>query len=174
MHDKSPSPSPAPGEPLPAASGASGSGSPRALVGWRVLALVYDALPALALWLAVGALFVAGYTLAGHPVRENIKPLSALQWIEWLCCWLVTGAYAVLSWRRGGQTLGMRPWRLRVTGAQGGPAPVRELAKRYAWGTLSLLLAGAGFWWAWFDRERLTWHDRLSGTRMVREPKSGP
>ena len=30
---------------------------------------------------------------------------------------------------------------------------------------------GAGFWWAWFDRDRLTWHDRMSGTRMVREPK---
>jgi hypothetical protein len=32
-----------------------------------------------------------------------------------------------------------------------------------------LLLAGAGFWWAWMDRERLTWHDRVSGTRMLRE-----
>ncbi len=136
-----------------------------------MLALAYDALPALALWLAVAAVFVAGYALGGHPLRENIKPFSALQWIEWLCCWLVTGAYAVLSWRRGGQTLGMRPWRLRVTDPQGAPAPVAALARRYAWGSVSLLLAGAGFWWAWIDRERLTWHDRLSGTRMVREPK---
>lgn len=143
----------------------------QALVGWRLLALVYDALPVLALWLLVGAVFAIGHTLAGHPVRENIKPFSALQWIEWLCCWLVTGAYAVLSWRRGGQTLGMRPWRLRVTDPQGGPAPVRSLAARYAWGSLSLLLAGAGFWWAWIDRERLAWHDRLSGTRLRREPK---
>lgn len=145
--------------------------TPRALVGWRLLALLYDALPVLALWLLVGAVFTVGYTLAGHPVRENIKPFSALQWIEWLCCWLVTGAYAVLSWRRGGQTLGMRPWRLRVTDAAGGAASRAALLRRYAWGTASLLLAGAGFWWAWIDRDRLTWHDRHSATRLSRTPR---
>ena len=144
---------------------------PRALIGWRLLALVYDALPVLALWLLVGTVFTVGYLLAGHGVRENIQPFSALQWIEWLCCWLITGAYAVVSWQRGGQTLGMRPWRLRVTDAAGNPAPRDALLRRYAWGTVSLLLAGAGFWWAWIDRERLTWHDRLSGTRMVRRPR---
>jgi len=37
--------------------------------------------------------------------------------------------------------------------------------------TLSLLLGGLGFWWAWLDRQRLTWHDRASGTRVVRMPK---
>ncbi len=143
----------------------------RALVGWRLLALVYDALPVLALWLLVGAAFTLGYVVSGHPPRENIAPLSALQWLAWLCCWIVTGAYAVLSWRRGGQTLGMRPWRLRVTDAQGNPASTRALVQRYALGTVSLLAAGAGFWWAWFDRDRLTLHDRVSATRMIRMPK---
>jgi uncharacterized RDD family membrane protein YckC len=90
--------------------------------------------------------------------------------LEFGVMWLVTGAYAVLSWRYGGRTLGMRPWRLRVAAADGRPARMSMLAYRYAIGTLSLLLAGAGFWWAWFDRERLTWHDRASGTRMLREP----
>ena len=155
----------------PAPPRASGTNPERALIGWRVLAMIYDALPVLALWLLVGAVFTVGYTLAGHPVHENIRPFSALQWLEWLCCWLIAGAYAVLSWRRGGQTLGMRPWRLRVTDPQGDPAATGALAKRYAWAALSLLLAGAGFWWAWFDRDRLTWHDRLSGTRMRRLEK---
>jgi uncharacterized RDD family membrane protein YckC len=67
----------------------------------------------------------------------------------------------------------MRPWRLRVVGADGGNAPVSALLRRYAVGTLSLLIACVGFWWAWLDRDGLTWHDRLSGTRMVREPKRG-
>lgn len=144
---------------------------PRALVGRRMLALLYDALPVLALWLLVGAVFTAGYALTGHPLRENIKPFSALQWIEWLCCWLVTGGYAVVSWRRGGQTLGMRPWRLRVVDARGDAATPRQLWLRYAVGTLSLLAAGLGFWWAWFDRDRLTWHDRASETRLRQVPR---
>jgi uncharacterized RDD family membrane protein YckC len=144
---------------------------PAALIGWRVLALVYDFWPALALWMVAGTAFTVGYTLAGHDPHQNIAPFSPLQLLLWLLCWLLAGAYAVISWHRGGQTLGMRPWRLRVVGLDGSPAGYRALAWRYAVGTASLLLGGLGFWWAWLDRDRLTWHDRASGTRMRRAPK---
>lgn len=142
-----------------------------ALIGWRVLALVYDFWPVLALWMLASAAFTFGYTWSGHATRENIPPFSALQWVLWLVCWLLTGAYALLSWRRGGQTLGMRPWRLKVVSIDGSAPTWRALATRYAVGSVSLLLAGLGFWWAWFDRERLAWHDRASSTRMVRLAK---
>lgn len=146
---------------------------PAALIGWRLLALLYDFWPVLALWMLVSAAFTVGYTLSGHAARENIAPLSALQWVLWLCCWAITGVYALLSWRRGGQTLGMRPWRLRIVGADGAAPGWRALLLRYAVATVSTLAGGLGFWWAWLDRDRLTWHDRVSGTRMVREPKRG-
>jgi uncharacterized RDD family membrane protein YckC len=144
---------------------------PRAHTGWRLLSLLYDLWPVLALWMVLGALFAVAYTLAGHDKRENIAPFSALQILLWLCCWVVTGFYAVLSWRRGGQTLGMRPWRLKVVATDSLTPTWRALWLRYAVGTLSLLLGGLGFWWAWVDRDKLTWHDRASGTRMVRLPK---
>lgn len=144
---------------------------PRAHVGWRLLALFYDLWPAAALWFLLAFLFNVALLLAGHDARESIAPFSALQWLLWLACWLAAGAYATTSWRRGGQTLGMRPWRMRVRAADGAPAAWRALWLRYAVGTLSLLLAGFGFWWAWLDRDRLTWHDRASGTRLIREPK---
>lgn len=144
---------------------------PRALVGWRMLALAYDLFPALALWMLASAGFTLGYYLAGHDARQNIAPFSPLQLALWLLCWLLAGTYAVVSWRHGGQTLGMRPWRLRVLAADGGRPGLRALAMRYAVGTLSLLPAGLGFWWAWLDRDRLAWHDRASGTRLVREPR---
>lgn len=134
-------------------------------IGWRLLALFYDLWPAAAMWMAVAALFL---------VAEGNRPLapwSAMQGLLWLTCWTLTGAYAVASWRRGGQTLGMRPWRLRVVAPDGGAAARRALWVRYAVGTLSLLAGGLGFWWAWLDRDALTWHDRMSGTRLVREPK---
>lgn len=144
-----------------------------ALVGRRLLAMVYDLLPVLALWFLLGFVFTVGYTLAGHGVRENIAPWSALQWLLWLCCWLVTGGYATISWKRGGQTLGMRPWRLRVVAADGGAPSWSTLWRRYAVATVSLLAGGLGFWWAWFDRDRLAWHDRASATRLERLPKRG-
>lgn len=143
----------------------------RPWIGWRLLALFYDLWPAAAMWMLLSAVFNAGFYLAGHDAGEILAPFTALAWLLWLACWLVTGAYAVASWRRGGQTLGMRPWRLRVAGTDGRAAPPRALWTRYAIGTLSLFTGGLGFWWAWLDRDRLTWHDRASGTRLVREPK---
>lgn len=144
---------------------------PRALLLWRVLAMAYDALPVLALWMLAGTLFTLAYTFSGHAQRENIAPFSAWQWLLWAVCWAVTGWYATASWRRGGQTLGMRPWRLKVQSIDGTPLRRGQLWLRFAVGTLSLLLGGLGFWWAWVDRQRLTWHDRASATCMVRMPK---
>lgn len=144
---------------------------PDALIVRRLMAMFYDLWPALALWMLMSALFNLGYRLAGHGEREILKTGSALGVLLWLCCWLVTGAYAVISWSRGGQTLGMRPWRLRVVGADGTSPTRKQLLMRYLIGTLSLLLGGIGFWWAWLDRDRRTWHDRVSGTRVVRVEK---
>lgn len=133
-------------------------------IGWRLLALVYDLFPVAGLWFLVAAVFVL---LHGDAVTGG-----ALGWLEFVALWSVTGAYAILSWRRGGQTLGMRPWRLRVRAPDGGAAPVGALLVRYAVGTLSLLAGGLGFWWAWVDRDALAWHDRASHTRLVREPRA--
>ena len=144
---------------------------PPRLLLWRWLALFYDLWPALALWMVVSALFTVGYQLDGHASRENIAPFSAWQWLLWLCCWGITGVYATVSWRRGGQTLGMRPWRLHLRGSDGTAPGWAALWRRYSVGSVSLLLGGLGFWWAWVDRDRLTWHDRASRTRLVRVPK---
>jgi len=163
MHDHAP---PASGSETPEPTA-----RPAAFVGRRLLALSYDAFPVLALWMVVAVPFaLADVALSGDP-RHNIGPFSTMQWLLWAACWMVTGAYAVQSWRRGGQTLGMRPWRLRVVAADGGPATTLASCVRFAVGTLSLLAGGLGFWWAWVDRERLAWHDRASRTRLVRIEK---
>lgn len=150
--------------------------SQRPLVGWRLVALVYDLFPVIALWLLLSAAFTVGFTVLGHhDPRDNIRPFSLLAWLLWIGCWLVTAAYVLVSWRRGGQTLGMRAWRLRVVEAGGGQPSWRALWLRFLVGHASLLLGGLGFWWAWFDRDKLAWHDRASGTRLVRVSKdAGP
>lgn len=140
-----------------------GSHPPRALVGWRLLALAYDVLPVLALWFVVAAGFTAAH---GDAVRGG-----ALGLVEFAVLWAVAGVYATLSWRRGGQTIGMRAWRLRVTDAEGGAPRWRALWLRYLVGAIGLLAGGLGFWWTWIDRDRLAWHDRASGTRMQRIDK---
>lgn len=145
---------------------------PQALLLWRLLSLFYDLWPVLAMWMLIAVPYTLGYTfLGGHDSHQNIPPFSPLWWLLWLTCWAASGLYATFSWRRGGQTLGMRPWRLRVVTADGAPPTMANLWRRYAVGTLSLALGGLGFWWALFDRDRLAWHDRASHTRLVRLPK---
>ncbi len=129
-------------------------------LGKRLLALLYDLFPAFGLWFVIAALFTA---MHGDAVRGGW--LGA---IEFAVLWLVTGLYATLSWRYGGQTLGLRAWHLRVVSADESRSRWSQLWLRYALGGASLLLLGAGFWWAWFDPDRRTWHDRASGTRLLR------
>ncbi len=131
-------------------------------LGWRLIALIYDALPALALvFVSSGLLLLAR---GGAPVA----PGSIAAYVELALFWLVCGGYAVLSWQRGGQTMGMRPWRLRVVDQAGIAPSLRQLLIRYLIGTVSLGIFGLGFFWSLIDREQRTWHDLASRTRLVR------
>ena len=134
-------------------------------LGWRLLALVYDFFPVLAIWMLVSGTFLL---LRGG---RGVAPDSAGAWLEFAALWGVTGLYAVLSWRRGGQTLGMRPWRLRVVAADGTAPTTRLLWLRYAIATLSTAACGLGLLWSLVDRERRTWHDLATRTLFVRVEK---
>jgi uncharacterized RDD family membrane protein YckC len=131
-------------------------------LGWRLLALLYDFFPALALWFATS---LAVYLLRG---KVPVRPDSLAAYAEFVVLWLLTGAYAVISWRRGGQTIGMRPWRLKVVTSNGRLASWRALCLRYVVATVSTLVFGLGLLWCLVDRERRGWHDLAAGTRFVR------
>ena len=132
--------------------------------GWRLLALTYDLLPVIAILFVISGLFLwlnGGRTIEGAP---------ALQWLDSLATWLLVGAYFVLSWRRGGQTIGMRPWRLRVVSASGRTPRTHVLWLRYLVATATL---GLGLLWALFDPERRALYDIVAGTLFVRVQKKG-
>lgn len=139
---------------------------PVAGVGRRLAAMIYDALLLIALWAVATALFLpltgGEYIESGGPLITNAYRLALI--LVWV------GFYG-LFWIRSGQTLGMLAWRLKLVCESGEPVRWRDVIARLAAGVLSLLPAGLGFFWLWFDRERLTWHDRLSHTRPIVLPK---
>lgn len=78
-------------------------------------------------------------------------------------------------WRRSGQTLAMKTWRIRLVGPNGTRPTWKQVALRFVLAWAGLLLAGGGFVWALLDRDRQFLHDRLAGTRLVRVPRrTGP
>lgn len=80
----------------------------------------------------------------------------------------VVGAYYVGFWTRGGQTLPMKTWRIRLVRADtGGAVNAGRAVHRYLLAVLGFAAVGLGFAWAFFDRDRLFLHDRLAGTMLV-------
>lgn len=79
----------------------------------------------------------------------------------------VNAVYFVWFWRRHGQTLAMRTWKIRLQDSGGGPPAMDQLLLRFILMWPSVFCAGAGLLWAVFDRDRQFLHDRLSGTRLV-------
>ena len=61
----------------------------------------------------------------------------------------------------------MRAWRIMAVRNDGSPLTLRDALVRFASSILSWAALGIGFIWSLFDEEKLTWHDRLSGTRLV-------
>jgi uncharacterized RDD family membrane protein YckC len=71
-------------------------------------------------------------------------------------------------WVHGGQTVGMRAWRIRVQRDDGSALGWLRAAARFGALLVAALPAGAGLWWSLFDREKRGWHDRWTHTRVVR------
>ncbi len=76
-------------------------------------------------------------------------------------------------WTHGGQTLGMRSWKLQVTCDDGFTLGWDNALIRFLGATLSLCVFGIGFFWILLDSEKLAWHDRLSRTHVLHNPDSG-
>ena len=135
----------------------------------RLGALLYDSLLLSGLLLLATAVFIIPYDLlAARPYPHDALLYRTLLQLYLLA---VIAGFFVYFWTHGGQTLGMRAWRLRLVRDDGTPPSSRDALRRFAWASLSLFPAGLGLWWSLFDPERLAWHDRRSRTRLVMVPR---
>ena len=129
----------------------------------RILAAIfYD------LWLLFALLLLgAGIdTLIRHWLGNNANHLL-LQGYFFLAPLL----FFAWFWTHGGQTLGMRSWRIQVLTQAGEPISTQQAVLRYFAALLSWLTAGLGYLWVLLDHEQRSWHDRLSGTCLVMTQK---
>ena len=131
---------------------------------WRRLASAgYDALLLAAIFMVVvmADLFLtgaAGVSSSVHVLRAELLVASAF--------------YCGVSWTRGGQTLGMRAWRLQLRRTDGQPLNWPAALARYAFAWLAWLPLGLGVLWCAIDARKRAWHDTLSGTEVVLLPKA--
>ncbi|ATJ81370.1 RDD family protein [Halomonas beimenensis] len=141
-------------------------------LGRRLGAMLYDGLLVLAIWIVIAAAHVAVSRLVLGLSPEQVGA-GAAQVLS-LRLLLVASAFAFFaySWTRGGMTLGMQAWRLRVQTPDGHSITLLQSLMRFLVGALSFLPLGLGHLWVLFDAERRSWADIASGTRVVVLPKA--
>jgi uncharacterized RDD family membrane protein YckC len=165
------------------------TGAP-AVIFRRLAALLYDALPAVALAFIVS--FAMLPLTGGEAILDSTQRfVGTLYHLLWP---LAVFGYFGWSWTQSGQTLGLRAWRLRLETDAGGRIGWLAATRRYLLGMALFWLACVGAWymghagsplaaaaaaallaplvlnfaWIAFDRERRSLLDVVGRTRVRR------
>lgn len=123
----------------------------------RLASMLYEAI------LLFAVAFFAGF--AFHFASRGAPLEGVLRFAHQLLLVAVFAAYFLWSWLRGGQTLAMKAWRVRLVQV----TPGRALARFFL--ALVLVPTGVSILWALVDRDRQFLHDRLAGTRLELVPR---
>ncbi|HEX5637224.1 MAG TPA: RDD family protein [Gammaproteobacteria bacterium] len=131
----------------------------------RIMAIIYD------LFLLAALLFIAEMlpVALNHGAaisRDNgllvfylLHPLYIL-----LVCFLFFGWF----WTHGGQTLGMKTWKLRIVSLDGKPVSWQQAGLRFVAALFSWTCGGLGFIWSLIDKDKRCWHDMASSTKLIK------
>ena len=152
----------------------------------RLAAMLYESLllAAVAFFAGVLFLFASGGREASGWLRIGQQAYLLV----------VFAAYFLWCWLRGGQTLAMKAWRIRLVAPGHARVPALVALLRFVYAAIfvgaflaalaaafmhrnpwyafvTLALTGLGLGWALFDSDRQFLHDRLAGTRLILVPR---
>jgi len=123
----------------------------------RFAAMFYDAFLIVAIWMISTMILVA--TVTDGSVAGGIG-FQLFLYIE-------IALFYIYFWRANGQTLGMQVWRIKLIDDDGNPPALADCVLRFLCATLSVAAGGLGFAWVLINKERLTWHDMASNSKVV-------
>ncbi len=167
---------------------AGGTAPPTSPAAWRAPALrrrmaafVYEGV------LLFGVLMIAGYLYSSlTQQRHALQGKTGLQ----AFLFVVLGIYFAWFWSRGGQTVAMKAWHLRLVDVHGAPVSQARALARYVLSWLWFVPALAAIWLsglrgggavfgmllagvlgfaalAFLRPDRQFWHDAVCGTRVI-------
>ncbi len=121
----------------------------------RVAAFLYDCLLLIAIYFVVTAIAI------------SFNNGNAIQHIAYYFLLYVIGfLFFDWFWMRGGQTLGMRAWKIKLSSTNNASLTHLQCLHRYFLGTLFFVFT---LFWMFFSKESTAVHDRLSKTKITRE-----
>lgn len=128
----------------------------------RLAAMLYDAL------LLIAILFAA--TAAALPFNNGEAFASDNLYFHAYLIFISFVFYAWF-WINGGQTLGLKAWKLKILNEDRRPITWQQALIRFIGAIVSWIAFGLGFIWILIDRDKRAWHDRLSRTAVFYVPE---
>ena len=120
----------------------------------RTAAFLYDCLLLIALFFVITAIVV------------SLNDGEALQhWSYKIVLLLIAFVFFDWFWRHGGQTLGMRAWRIRIESQNDEMLTFKQTMQRFLVGCAAF---GFTLVYMFFNPEGYALHDKLSKTKIVR------
>lgn len=120
--------------------------------------MLYESFLILAVLMAAGFVYIPLFGNADGPLEKAVFQLYLLS---------VLMIYFLVFWTRGGQTLAMKTWRIRLTNLSGANISLPQGILRFFLAIISLGLLGVGFLWMFFDPQKQFLHDRLAKTQLI-------
>jgi uncharacterized RDD family membrane protein YckC len=124
----------------------------------RLAAQIYD------LFLLVALLFLATVLLLPFTAGLAISDQQILIYRIYLV--VVSFFFYGWFWTHGGQTLGLRAWKIKVLTLDKNPISWNQALLRFVTAIVSWGCFGLGFLWMLVDKNRRSWHDHLSKTAV--------
>ena len=146
---------------------------PRAGLFRRLASLLYDGFIVGAIWMLIG--FVVQLVVGpdtSELVDGRVQTDPVLGNILFFLMVASCAGFFLWFWTRGGQTVGMLAWRIKVVDRDGGLVGWRQAAVRWLLAWPAFFVLGLGYLWLLVDAEGDALHDKISGTRVVVVPKA--
>lgn len=124
----------------------------------RLAAQIYDFL------LLIAILFFSTALLLPFTSGEAVSDQQTLIYRIYLA--VISFFFYGWFWTHGGQTLGMRAWKIKVLTFDQKNINWTQAVVRFLTAMVSLGFFGLGFLWILFDKDRYSWHDHLSKTAL--------
>lgn len=127
----------------------------------RLMAIMYD------LFLLLAMLFIATAIAMIFNQGNAIEPGQAIYPFYIVYLLVLSFVFYGWFWTHGGQTLGMKTWKMRLQQDDGKPLSWNLALIRFAIALVSGSVLGLGFIWSLFESKRRCWHDLASHSVLL-------
>lgn len=127
----------------------------------RLFAIFYDS------FLLIAILFIVSGIATALNHGKAIETSNAFYPLYVFIIFALSYLYFAWFWIHGGQSLGMKTWRIKLITDDEDTIGWKTAAIRFIGAILSWGIFGLGFLWSLFDGKNRCWHDLLSRTALL-------